>query len=346
MRARPVESKLSPLDYSVKIVNSDGTPTPFLIQWLQQLRDEKGVTDELAANSLLLSEGTGSWVGYKFAENPDNIGKGVAFVNSVTGARAGIFVGDLDVGGIYCENIDGTEWLFIGGDLNANNRFPISGSHAFEFSDTPYVDNDPVATGAGSSHPWYWNPPLAAAFPTTVTEGSATGTSFTDDADLGLVISAAVGNNDNLYAKMQAPPAFPFTITAHFPHLTMNGGVPIAGVVLRASGTGLRTVFGADPVGGYQNFIIRRSTGTVFNATLGGFAPRAWGANGYWIRVVVTAANDIVYQMSADGKNWMTMQANTANGQVAGLNQIGFGFTSRNGANGIAYMACDHWTVA
>lgn len=42
------ESKLTPLQYNVAIVNSDGTPTPYFIQLLQQLYEEKKITDELA----------------------------------------------------------------------------------------------------------------------------------------------------------------------------------------------------------------------------------------------------------------------------------------------------------
>lgn len=39
------ESKLSPLQNSVQIVNPDGTPTPYFIQLLQQLYEEKSLTD-------------------------------------------------------------------------------------------------------------------------------------------------------------------------------------------------------------------------------------------------------------------------------------------------------------
>jgi hypothetical protein len=43
------ESKLSPLQHNVQIVNSDGTPTPYFIQLLQQLYEEKNdISDQVA----------------------------------------------------------------------------------------------------------------------------------------------------------------------------------------------------------------------------------------------------------------------------------------------------------
>jgi hypothetical protein len=42
------ESKLSPLQHNVQIVNSDGTPTPYFIQLLQQLYEEKNdISDQV-----------------------------------------------------------------------------------------------------------------------------------------------------------------------------------------------------------------------------------------------------------------------------------------------------------
>jgi len=201
----------------------------------------------------------------------------------------------------------------------------------------------PGASLAGSLW-WKQDTPLSGAFPTQVIAGAATNVDFRNDANAGLVLQGAVSNNDNLLAQVMPAPAFPFTVEAHF-NLTMNTGVPIAGLILRNSATGLRTVFGADPVGGYGNTIIRRATGTVLNATLGTFTPRAWGLQ-YFLRIVATSAADIVYMVSGDGKNWAIIQANTANGQVAGLDQIGIALTSRNGATGINYLTCDYWKVS
>jgi len=198
--------------------------------------------------------------------------------------------------------------------------------------------------GSGSGGLWWKElTPLTGAFPTQVIAGAASNIDFRNDANAGMVLQGVVNNNDNLLAQVMPAPAFPFSIEAHF-NLTMNAGIPIAGIVLRNSATGLRTLFGADPVGGYGNTIIRRATGTVLNATLGTFTPRAWGVQ-FFLKIVATAANDIVYMTSGDGVNWAIVQANTLNGQVAGLDQIGIGLTSRNGLTGINYLTCDYWKV-
>lgn len=199
---------------------------------------------------------------------------------------------------------------------------------------------DPPSGGGG----FWWLPqaPLTTDLPTQVIEGGATGVSFTNDAQVGAVLTGAIGNNDYLLAQVTAAPAFPFTIKAHFT-VGMQGGVPIAGIVLRNSGSGLRTVYGLDPVGGFGNTIIRRSTHVTFNASLGSFPPRAFGY-GLWLAIIAASATDVTYLGSGDGKNWQTIQANTANGQVA-ADQIGIGLTSRNGATGVATLTCDYWSV-
>jgi hypothetical protein len=51
------ESKLTPLQFNVPIVNDDGTPTPYFIQLLQQLYEEKALTDDAVANSIIAGAG-------------------------------------------------------------------------------------------------------------------------------------------------------------------------------------------------------------------------------------------------------------------------------------------------
>lgn len=202
---------------------------------------------------------------------------------------------------------------------------------------------NPVWGSAGGAQ-WWFDPPAAADFGTTVTEGSASLTAFTDDTDIGLSLTALPGGNDNLYAKLQAPPSFPFTITAHF--VVTQADSAICGIVLRASGTGLRTIFGPDAAGAKGALIIRRATVTTFNANLASATDDLFQTAGIWLRAIVTSATDIVYEISGDGKNFITWQINTANGQVSGLDQIGFGITLRGGTTRPISIVCDHWTVA
>jgi hypothetical protein len=205
---------------------------------------------------------------------------------------------------------------------------------------------DAAGGSAGGNIMWYWLPPAAADFPTTVTEGTATLTSFVDDSDLGLMLAAKPGAADNFYGKMRAAPAYPFTITAHFTVTAEINDTLIQGIVLRNSLTGLRTVFGADAAGGKGGIIIRRTTGVTFNANLQVTTEKCFPTTGLWLRVVATAEADISYQISGDGKNWIEWQANTANGQVAGMDQIGIGITTRGGTFHPGFINCDYWNVA
>lgn len=202
---------------------------------------------------------------------------------------------------------------------------------------------NPIWGSAGGAN-WWFDPPAAADFGTTVTEGSASLTAFVDDTDIGLSLTALPGGNDNLYAKLQAPPSFPFTITAHFV-VTERDGL-ICGIVLRASGTGLRTVFGPDATGAKGALIIRQSTGTTFNNNVAVATEDLFQASGIWLRAVVTSGTDIVYEISGDGKNFITWQTNIAAAQVSGLDQIGFGVTRRGASSNACSIVCDHWTVA
>jgi hypothetical protein len=198
--------------------------------------------------------------------------------------------------------------------------------------------------GGGAGGLWWKElTPLTGQFPTQVIEGSASSVDFRNDADCGMILQGAIANNDFALMQLMPAPAYPFTVSMHL-NCTMQSGVPIAGIVLRNSSTGLRNIFGIDPIGGPLNTLVRRATHTTFNANLGSFAQRTMGLP-MFLRVVAASATDISYWVSGDGKNWGLIQPNVALGQVAGLDQIGVGLTSRNGAIGTAYMAVDMWEV-
>jgi hypothetical protein len=58
-----MDSRLTPLQHNVPITNADGTPTPYFIQLLQQWRDEKKETDELAEGAVQASRTLTAGVG-------------------------------------------------------------------------------------------------------------------------------------------------------------------------------------------------------------------------------------------------------------------------------------------
>ena len=198
-------------------------------------------------------------------------------------------------------------------------------------------------TGGGGAL-WWFDPPAATDFPTSVTEGTVSGVTLTDDADLGLVLSGTVTTTDGLAAYMMTAPTPPFTITARIFVSTGNttaAATPVAGIILRASGTGLRTCFGARSS---ENFGIRRVTGMTFNADTAQLAKPRWSDGGMWLRIVVTSATNIEYQVSYDGKNFVVFFANAANGQVSGLDQIGIGI-SRAGTTSAISLSIGAWDV-
>lgn len=209
---------------------------------------------------------------------------------------------------------------------------------------------NPIWSPAGGSGNglWWFDPPAAADFGTSVTEGAGvSGVSLTDDADVGLIYVANITSTDHASARVQTPPSTPFTITAHLYHHAGSGGVignAVAGIILRDADTGLRTVYGFTGSAGVNGLGIRRATGTTFNANLAISAMSA-AQHGLWLRVVVTTDTNIEYKVSPDGKTWNTWQADTANGRVSGLDQIGLGIT-RSGTTTSQILVCDYWNVA
>lgn len=201
---------------------------------------------------------------------------------------------------------------------------------------------DPLwADASAGGAQWWFDPPVAADF-TQISEGAGvSGVSSTDDADVGLVLQATIATNDHASLWMQTAPATPFTVTTRVLIGCAIAASINAGLCLRDATTGLRTIFGADL--NADLLAIRRATGTTFNAQIAGNTFRS-PADGLWLRAVVTTDTDIVYRWSADGKTWHDWQTNTANGQVSGLDQIGFAI-SRRGAAGTQSITVGRWEI-
>lgn len=321
---------LQPLDQKFAIVDAQGRPTDYFTRWAQQKQIDIGDSITLPDLQTYLTE-------HALIE-----GSGIQFSPSGDLNEHVTIAADVQE---ILDQISATRGAILyRGLLGWAALLPGT---VGQFLKTNGAGADPAwASGGGGSTPWYWNPPALADFPTTVIEGGAISPSPADDADLGMRVVSGVNANDNLYALVQTPPAVPFTITAHIATSVFLQG--ILGIVLRASTTGLRTLFGLDAALGYGGLVIRRATGVTFNATLQNQAVRNFAAQpGIWLRVVVTSLTNVSYQISGDGKTWIEWQANTLNGQVANLNQIGLGISSRGGAlNQPVAIDCDYWDVS
>ena len=228
---------------------------------------------------------------------------------------------------------------------NATEWTALAPGTSGQFLKTNGAAANPSWDSAGGEA-WWFDPPAAADFPTTVTEGSSSAVSFTDDADVGLLFAATIGTNDNAEMRVKTAPSTPFTITARMAISTTAGtgggpGAPVAGLVLRNSGSGLRTIFGFR-LG--DNVSIRRATGTTFNADVAS-AQTDHMNDAMWLRIVVTTDTDIEYQISRNGKTYHLWQSDTANGRVAGLDQIGFAI-SRAGTTVNQALAISNYAEA
>lgn len=83
------ESKLSPLQFNVSLVNPDGTPTPYFIQLLQQLYEEKKITDDAVTNDVIAGAGLSG--GGALADGPVTLTADVqAILNLVSTTRGAI----------------------------------------------------------------------------------------------------------------------------------------------------------------------------------------------------------------------------------------------------------------
>lgn len=217
-----------------------------------------------------------------------------------------------------------------------------------DFLQTQGVGADPLWAPAGAGGGFWWfDPPTAAELPTRVTGGTTSGISVVEDTDIGYTLNAVCSTNFAFVAQVDAAPAFPFTVTARFAvNGHGSGGAGLAnidcGIVLRASGTGLKSTFGPT---GLDAITIRSTTNVTNNGNVAAANVARWGWY-LWLRAVVTNATNIQYEISYDGKNWSIWQANTALGQVAGLDQVGLIVSRTTGIVSPITITCDAWSVA
>lgn len=198
----------------------------------------------------------------------------------------------------------------------------------------------PSSGGAGR---WYFAPPAASDFPTTIIEGAATSQLPTDNIDIGLMLEALPSANNNFWGIFRPAPPTPFEIVAQFETMTPTN--LIVGLALRGSASTRRVLIGADGAGGVDGYIVRTEINTAFiaNSGLGQAAVRSTSA--LWVRVVVTSPTQIDYYISANGKQWRLWVASGANVVIADLDQIGIGVMRRGVQATAAQFSCGRFVV-
>lgn len=202
------------------------------------------------------------------------------------------------------------------------------------------------AWAAASSGGVLFNPPLAADFPTSVNDGSSS-TTFTDDADHGLLLSLTTSSgtiNFGLRLKSFSLPSSgqvtTITMGAKYSPTSVSNGNPRAGLVLRSSAADRRLWFGftsapANPIA----HRIEQRTGTTLVAG-GPSQTNNLSEATWWFRVTIDDAGDMEFFYSSQGAIWHSLATTTLATYLISVDQVGFivgGISGNEGAFSIFY---------
>lgn len=193
----------------------------------------------------------------------------------------------------------------------------------------------PLGAGGTAGKPWYWAPPLTTDFPVTV--GAVALTTYTDDADVGLMIASPASHTGALGKVKSVTAGTSFTATMHINTMVQQIGTANSAIII---GNGTQYLWC-----GYDT---RGSLHTMKYSTTGydGYEKLVsmwqW-AN--WYRTSYDAATDIFTAFySPDGKQWILYDTITSVTSyiTGGVAQLGIGFTTESYANILA-ISVDHW---
>lgn len=204
-----------------------------------------------------------------------------------------------------------------------------------------------ASAGGGGGSPWYFDPPLAADF--VLTNSGITNMAATDDADVGLILSAPSFNGGlNTAFAMQAVPAGSWTATARLegsPYPQEYNGL---GMCLRAA-DGKFYAFGVRAYGASPHAMLNRwSSGTAFNADGPPTLPSVDFGTSPWRRIVYDSGTaTLKFQISANGKAWQTIDTDPVAEFLGAPAEIGLFMGGNVPAAGGDFMklTVDHWSV-
>lgn len=196
--------------------------------------------------------------------------------------------------------------------------------------------------------PWYWNPPAASDF--TLASGAAGGVNITltDDADAGLLISdanAPTAGDDWRLGYKSVPSGVDWSLEVNLDTFAPNINYSNVGIGIWDSVGGklvaLESTFGA-------------STDSVrvthYTAIGGSWAasPATYefrGKRAMWKRLnYVHATTTIEYQISTDGKNWLTLHSASITAYLdSAPDRVFIGFSYNRTTGQSLRATCDCW---
>lgn len=308
-------NRTDPLNYRLKIVNPDGTPTAeFLRQWqaqrqVNQLTDEEITTVEqlVAAVEAIISSLSSTEIG----------GDGT----NITPSPAPLSDGNITLtlptqGGVTPGTYGSSTEAVV---LTINNKGVVTS-----------VTTEAISGGGGGSGNYFapFNPPETSDFSTVVSEGGGTG-SASDDATRGLLVTADGAGNDDwygVYKSASLPVSGTDTYIFRMLYTPGPNGFPGAAFALRNSTSGRKLTFGID--GDYSAppvVAVQRWNGASFGSgPFGGFQFQT----DFWFKVEVTSAGLCTFFASRDGAQWYQCYSENVssylNAAGGSFDQIGF----------------------
>jgi hypothetical protein len=289
-------TQLSPLHHNVPIVDPEtGNPTPFFQQMIQQLLNEKGVTDDLADGAIQPGTVTTSGLTAAAQRLLGNKESTAGAIEELTLSQALDLIGSASHGDLLFRGAAGWQRLPAG--------------TAGQFLKTLGAGFDPAwdsgGGGGGGSAPWYLaNAPTVASV-TSVT-GDATSPTLTDDSDVGLRIDAGTpvsGDKFRGVEKTIASPASDWTWTVRLEALIPGVNYSSAVIWCRDSVSGKLLILGMDQTAAFNVYRYNALSGTFASSAMAGLKMAMHPA--YWLRIKYIASSDTIeFYLSPLGKTF------------------------------------------
>lgn len=330
--------ELQPLDQQFAIVDAQGRPTLYFTKWAQQRQIDIGdgitaaqaltIIQQFVADHVLhAGSGIGITPTGNLADSPTIAADVQAILDQITNVR----------GSVLYRGVAGWAALAPG---SAGDVLTTNGAGA-----------DPAwaAGGGGSSHPWYWAPPVAANF--TAATFDVNVPTAADDADAGMLMGfgpTVAGDKTRALWTPIPVPAADWTLKAHIQWQCSRDSFIYGALAFKDSVTGKIINWGPIEDGGGSFAVTRLNSLT---STTGG-GPAITNTSGKYRDIwnfyklhFDNASGNITASLSIDGKNWIQVWVeNYVTFLTNKPTHIGFAVTSNQGSGWPMHLTCDQWT--